>query len=166
MLDGAPAQVQIYTGDGKGKSTAAFGLAMRMAGCGGRAFVIQFRKARDCGERESAQKLGIELRLCPVGRAGEKCPGRCPLLIAAHNILQKERPDLLVLDEIMAAIRAGCLAEDDALSLIDEAGGAEMVMTGRRPPEALLRRADLVTEMKKIKHYYDKGLPARRGVEF
>ena len=74
---------------------------------------------------------------------------------------------MLILDEIMAAIRHGCVSLSDALALLSaRPRGAELVMTGRGAPEALIERADLVTEMKKIKHYYDEGIPARRGVEF
>lgn len=166
MLDGAQASIEIYTGCGKGKSTAAFGLAMRMTGCGGRAFILQFRKAKRCGEHISAEKLGIPVRQCLIGRVGEKCAGPCCLMQEARRILREEKPDLLVLDEIMAALRAGCVTLCEVSALLDEAGGAEIVMTGRSAPQELTARAGLVTEMKKIKHFYDDGLPARRGIEY
>ena len=160
-------KVQIYTGCGKGKSTAAFGLAMRAAGCGGRVFIIQFQKAQRCGEHESAEKLGINLAQCPQGRGSGPCTSPCPLLTAARDILKEGGADLLILDEIMAAMRHGCLSLAEALSLIEtRPAKTELVMTGRGAPQELVERADLVTEMKKIKHYYDDGLPARRGIEF
>ena len=159
--------VQIYTGEGKGKSTAAFGLAMRAAGNGFRVLVIQFQKARECGERIGAEKLGIELMHCPHGRGHGACAVPCPLLAAAGKALEIGETDLLILDEIMAAIKHGCVGTAEAALLIDTyRGKAEIVMTGRNAPEELTSRADLVTEMKKIKHYYDAGLPARRGIEF
>ncbi|KEJ91186.1 cob(I)yrinic acid a,c-diamide adenosyltransferase [Synergistes jonesii] len=166
-MDGEEGRVQIYTGCGKGKSTAAFGLAMRCAGNGGRVFVIQFQKARECGEHRSAEKLGVSVTRCAGGRGSSPCARRCPLLSAAFDIFERQSADLLILDEIMAAIRHGCVSLSDALALLSaRPRGAELVMTGRGAPEALIERADLVTEMKKIKHYYDEGIPARRGVEF
>ena len=85
-------KVQIYTGCGKGKSTAAFGLAMRAAGCGGRVFIIQFQKAQRCGEHESAEKLGIRLAQCPQGRGSGPCASPCPLLTAARDIRRPTDP--------------------------------------------------------------------------
>lgn len=168
MFDGEErGKVQIYTGCGKGKSTAAFGLAMRAAGCGGRVFIIQFQKGLRCGEHESAEKLGIELAQCPKGRGFGPCASPCPLLAAARGILERGDADLLILDEIMAAMRYGCVTREEALSLLDARGEkTELVLTGRGAPAELIERADLVTEMKKIKHYYDDGLPARRGIEY
>ena len=166
MLDGAPASVQIYTGCGKGKSTAAVGLAARMAGCGGKVCIIQFRKARRCGEHVSAEKLGIPVIQCVVGRVGEKCEGACPIMEEARRVLREGATDLLVLDEIMAALRAGCVTLEETLALLDCAAGTELVLTGRNVPRELADRAGLITEMKKIKHFYDDGLPARRGIEY
>ena len=168
MFDGEErGKVQIYTGCGKGKSTAAFGLAMRAAGCGGRVFIIQFQTGLRCGEHESAEKLGIGLAQCPKGRGSGPCASPCPLLAAARGILERGDADLLILDEIMAAMRYGCVAREEALSLLDARGEkTELVLTGRGAPAELIERADLVTEMKKIKHYYDDGLPARRGIEY
>lgn len=166
MIDGWEGKVQIYTGCGKGKSTAAFGLAMRAIGNGARVFIIQFQKARHCGEHESAAKLGIKVTQCPKGRGSGPCAFPCPLLNEAKKILTSGA-DLLILDEIMAAMRHGCLSLEDAKSLLDlRPSGTELVMTGRYAPEELKERADLVTEMTKVKHYFDKGLPARRGIEF
>lgn len=159
-------KVQIYTGCGKGKSTAAFGLAMRMSGCGGRVLIIQFQKARRCGEHASAEKLGISIAQCPMGRGSGPCASPCPLLGKAKEILASG-VDLLILDEIMAAMRHGCLSLEDAISLMDaRPAGTELVMTGRYAPKELIDRADLVTEMTKVKHYFDAGVPARRGIEF
>ena len=160
-------KVQIYTGCGKGKSTAAFGLAMRAAGCGGKVFIIQFQKARRCGEHKSAEKLGIGLAQCPQGRGSGPCAAPCPLMTMAYGMLRDGDADLLILDEIMAAMRYGCVTQQEALALLDARNEkTELVLTGRGAPAALIERADLVTEMKKIKHYYDGGLLARRGIEY
>lgn len=161
------AKVQIYTGDGKGKSTAAFGLAMRAAGYGGRVIIIQFQKAWHCGEHTSAKKLGVEIIQCSEGRGSSPCASPCPLLVTALNTLKDNSTDVLVLDEIMAAMRQGCLSLQEILSLLEiRSEKTEIVMTGRNVPKELTDRADLVTEMKKVKHYYDKGLLARRGIEY
>ena len=167
MTEERSGRLQLYTGCGKGKSTAAFGLAMRASGCGDRVVIIQFRKAQRCGEHVSAEKLGIEIIQCPAGRTGEKCAESCPLLAAANRLLKDGAADLLILDELMAAIKHGCVSEKEARETAAlRHGGTELVLTGRNAPDSLIEQADLVTEMKKIKHYYDTGLPARRGIEY
>ncbi|MDD4159810.1 MAG: cob(I)yrinic acid a,c-diamide adenosyltransferase, partial [Synergistaceae bacterium] len=165
--DKEKSRVQIYTGNGKGKSTAAFGLAMRTAGYGGKVFVIQFQKAWQCGEHESAKKLGITVIQCSEGRCGTPCAAPCPLFVKAVSILNDCDADLLVLDEVMAGMAHGCISIDEVHLLLDARNDkTELVMTGRDAPEELRARADLVTEMKKVKHYYDDGLLARRGIEY
>lgn len=167
MADAERGMVHIYTGCGKGKSTAAFGLAMRCAGNGGRVFVIQFQKSRPCGELESAAKLGIEVTRCASGRGSGPCASSCPLLSAAYDIFKNKDADLVILDEVMAALKHGCVSVSEIIALLSARPfGTELVMTGRNAPEELIGRADLVTEMKKIKHYYDKGRAAKRGIEF
>jgi len=160
-------KVQIYTGCGKGKSTAAFGLAMRAAGCGCQVVIIQFQKAWHCGEHESAKKLGIKIIQCSEGRGCSPCASLCPLFAEALDILKDSCANVLILDEVMAAMGQGCLSLKEVLLLLEmRPEKMELVMTGRGAPKELTERADLVTEMKKIKHYYDEGLPARRGIEY
>ncbi len=160
-------KVQIYTGCGKGKSTAAFGLAMRAAGCDCQVIIIQFQKAWHCGEHESAKKLGIKIIQCSEGRCCSPCTSPCPLFAEALDILKDSCVDVLILDEVMTAMRQGCLSLKEVLLLLElRPEKMELVMTGRGAPKELTERADLVTEMKKIKHYYDEGLPARRGIEY
>ncbi|MBR4400739.1 MAG: cob(I)yrinic acid a,c-diamide adenosyltransferase [Synergistes sp.] len=167
MADTEKGMVHIYTGCGKGKSTAAFGLAMRCAGNGGRVFVIQFRKARPCGEHKSAAKLGIEVIRCEAGRGSAPCAHPCPLLSAVTGVFEKNDPDLVILDEVMAALKHGCVDISEVRELLAaRPEETELVMTGRDAPDELIGRADLVTEMKKIKHYYDKGRAAKQGIEF
>jgi len=159
-------RIQIYTGNGKGKTTAALGLCFRALGHALTVRVLQFRKSRECGEHLEAAKVGLQIRRCPSGRSGAVCASPCPLLTEARQLLAAA-PDLLVLDEIMAAIAHGCVSVDEVLALLDSSAGAtEMVLTGRDAPRALVERADLVTEMKLVKHYYSQGLTAREGIEY
>lgn len=161
------AKVQIYTGDGKGKSTAAFGLAMRSAGYGNKVIIIQFQKGWHCGEHESAKKLGIKIMLCSEGRRSSPCESPCRLITAAFDILKEGNADVLVLDEVMSAIRQGCISLQEVLSLLEmRPEKTEIVLTGRNAPKELTEKADLITEMKKLKHYYDEGTLARRGIEY
>lgn len=169
--------VQIYTGDGKGKTTAAMGLAVRAAGCGKRVQVFQFLKGGPTGELASLAKLAIPV--CRNSRdygffstlnEAEKAE-----VIGEHNarlqavlrLLEDELADLVVLDELIGAYNLG--AVDAALTerlLNGTPYSAELVLTGRNAPAWMVEKADYVTEMTKIKHPYDRGLTARQGVEF
>ena len=151
-------EVQIYTGDGKGKSTAAFGLCLRALGHGHRVRVVQFLKAERCGEHVMAEKIGLKVSQCPMGRKSGPCARPCPLFVEAQKILEENAADLLVLDELMAAIRHGCVDKRPE--------NTEIVMTGRRAPRELAERAALVTSMEKVKHFFDAGVPAREGIEY
>jgi cob(I)alamin adenosyltransferase len=160
------AQVQVYTGNGKGKTTAALGLCFRALGHSMSVCVVQFRKNQLCGEHAEAEKVGLKVVRCPSGRKGNICAFPCPLIIEARRMLS-EKLDLLVLDEIMAAISHGCVSVDEVLELLDEAHGAtEIILTGRDAPRELIERADLATNMEEIKHYYSQGLSAREGIEY
>ncbi len=160
-------EVQIYTGDGKGKTTAAFGLCLRALGYGHRVRVIQFLKAERCGEHIMAEKIGLPVTQCPMGRKSGPCAVPCPLIKEAEKILDGDGADLLVLDELMAAIRHRCVSLDEALALLSKRPeNTEIVMTGRRAPRELTERAGLVTSMEKAKHFFDAGVPAREGIEY
>lgn len=186
--------IQVYTGDGKGKTTAAFGLAMRAAGHGFKVRIIQFMKGSTyTGELASAQLLGIEVfqfgRTCPhaaVIKSGlmecQRCrqcfidPGEISDLDRwktrlgwdlARASLNESSLKILVLDEIMAALRHQLLDQEDVLAFIDGFPEAmELVLTGRNAPETILSRAQLVTEMQARKHPYLEGYSSRRGIEF
>jgi len=159
-------RIQIYTGNGKGKTTAALGLCFRALGHSLSVSVLQFRKNKSCGEHAEAVKVGLTIIQCPSGRMGEICAGPCPLIIEARRLLTAGS-DLLVLDEIMAAIVHGCVSVDEVLMLLDEApDSTEIVLTGRDAPRELIERADLVTNMKSVKHYFSQGLLAREGIEY
>lgn len=168
--------VQIYTGNGKGKTTAAFGLAFRAAGHGLRTYVAQFLKAQPTGEIEAAKKLAPLITIEQFGREGfitvKDGPGdedidraRAGLARAREAMLSGEYR-IVVLDEVNTAVHFRILPEADVLALIDERpAGVELVLTGRYAPESFIDRADLVTEMTEIKHYFAKGVKARKGIE-
>jgi len=169
-------QIQIYTGDGKGKTTAALGLALRAAGRGYRTYFGQFLKARPSGERTAAKKLGGLITFALFGRPGLlRMKGRPDPedvqraergLSLCRKAMLSGKYDLVVLDEVNVAVYFGLLKLADVLALCGEKpASVELVLTGRRAPAALIRRAGLVTEMREIKHYFAAGVPARRGIE-
>ena len=166
--------LHIYHGDGKGKSTAAMGLALRMAGRGKRVVIAQFLKCEDSGERLAlAQKPGVVLLPLPdclpftVQLTEEQRQEERERYAGMLARLEELAPqaDLLVLDEVCDAVDAGLVALDDILSLLDGYSG-EAVLTGRQGQEELLSRADYVTRMRKEKHPFDRGVEARKGVEW
>lgn len=167
--------VQIYTGNSKGKTTAALGLALRAVGRGLRVCMIQFMKGGGpYGEHLAARRLSPDLEIIPTGRSGwvnRESPDPEDVTLAQDALRlarQKleEGYDLLILDEICGAIDFGLLSLDDLIPLIDsKPEGVELVLTGRNAHPALIERADLVTEMREVKHYYKAGVPARIGIE-
>lgn len=166
--------VQIYTGDGKGKTTAAVGLAVRAAGRGLCVKFVQFLKGRESGETASLQKLGVEyLRVSESKKffrdmtRAEKAQAREGAVRALGVIgAWLDKAGLIVLDEAIGAIACGILAEDEVLDILARRGGTEIVLTGRDAPKSLLSAAHLVTEMREIKHYYSEGQRARKGIEY
>jgi len=165
--------LHIYHGDGKGKTTAAMGLALRMAGRGKRVVIAQFLKCGDSGERFALACLdGVELLPLPecLPFTFELTPEQLDQERERYQrMLQQlqgraERADLLVLDEVCDAIDVGLVELEAVLSLLDGFGG-EAVLTGRQGQPELLGRADYVTRMEKQKHPFDRGVGARMGVE-
>jgi cob(I)alamin adenosyltransferase len=166
--------VQVYTGDGKGKTTAALGLALRASGHGLHTYVGQFMKGRRYGELQA-------LRDHPYITLEQYGDPRCirreevtPEHVAqAHKGLDRARDamlsgdyDLIVLDEVNVTIWFGLLTTEEVLAFLEQKPErVEVVLTGRRAPQALVRRADLVTEMREVKHYYQQGVKARVGIE-
>lgn len=167
-------RVQVYTGDGKGKTTAALGLALRAAGAGIRVLVIQFAKASDASEHQALTRFPdrIELRRFggPEFIVGEPThdditAAREGLDHARRALISGDYP-LVILDEANIAVHFGLFTIDELLAAIGaRAPHVEVVVTGRRAHPKLLDRADLVTEMREIKHYYSAGVRARRGIE-
>jgi len=166
--------VQVYTGEGKGKTTAALGLALRASGHGLRTYIGQFMKGQISGEtRALAGHPLITLEqygdvLC-IHRE-EVTPEH---IAQAHRGLARVRAamlsgeyDIVVLDEVNVTIWFGLLNVQEVLALLDERPAqVELILTGRRAPDELLARADLVTEMREVKHYYTQGIEARVGIE-
>ena len=168
--------VQVYTGDGKGKTTAALGLALRAAGHGMRTYVGQFMKGQHYGELEA-------LRDHPHITIEQYGDVRCirreevtPEHVAqAQRGLERAREamlalrgqyDIVVLDEVNVAIWFGLLAVEEVLTFLDQKPEyVEVILTGRRAPQELIERADLVTEMREVKHYYQQGVASRDGIE-
>jgi cob(I)alamin adenosyltransferase len=168
--------IQVYTGNGKGKTTAALGLALRAAGRGFKTYFAQFLKGRPSGEIEAAKKLSPLIRIEQFGREGfitvKDGPGdedtsraRVGLGKALEAMLSGEYR-IVVLDEVNTAVHLRILPEQDILDFLDKRpAGVEVVLTGRYAPDSLIARADLVTEMKAVKHYSERGVKARQGIE-
>lgn len=168
--------IHIYCGDGKGKTTAALGLALRAAGSGKRVLLLQFFKDGKSSEFSALSHVpGIET--VPQTRTfgfswtlseAEKAEARTYYSALLEDAFARSADDgLLVLDEAMSACTTGMIDEGRLLRLLAEKPEElEVVLTGRNPPEALLDAADYVTEMKKIKHPYERGVAARKGIEY
>lgn len=170
------AYVHVYTGNGKGKTTAALGLALRAIGNGLRVFVVQFlRGAHESGELIMAQRLAPELEIRPMGRETAVDPEAPDLvdvkwaadgLALAANAMRKGRFDVVILDDVNLAISYGLIHVDQVLELLDlRPATVELVLTGRDAHPELVAAADLVTEMMQIKHYHDMGVAPREGIE-
>ena len=166
--------VQVYTGNGKGKTTAAIGLAIRSLGAGWRVFIAQFLKAGEYSEHKALAKFSDHLTIKTYGRnvfiRGKPEDEDIRLAQAAYEeiaeIVASGRYNLVILDEANVAVHYGLITVDQILDLVDRrAEGVELVITGRYAHEHLIDRADLVTEMREVKHYYQRGIKARRGVE-
>jgi len=170
--------VQVYTGDGKGKSTAAIGQAVRAAGHGFKVGFVSFFKdpeAFGCGEFGSLQKLGVntfhfarrhphfykDLSFDEVRR---ECLRGLEFI---KGLFADETWDMLVLDEINIALRDGFLKEEEVLSLLEaKPQKLELILTGRGATEGIIEKADLVSEVKEVKHPYDQGIQKREGIEY
>ena len=180
-------RLQIYTGDGKGKTTACVGLAVRASGAGHRAAFIQFDKGYDGNNEHYAERFVLrmlpKLALVPTGCERMRPDGTFRFsnepadyaeaargLAAAREAALSADFDLVILDEaVTAAGLTGLIKEADLLALIAQwrkSGRCELVLSGRGLTPALAETADLITEMKKIKHYFDDGQTARRGIEY
>jgi len=171
-------KIQVYTGEGKGKTTAALGLALRAVGRGYKVVVIQFMKKQETGEYLLQSKLKPYLSIHQFGRqeflSDKDNPPAADVKLArtglefAEQALKAEKPDLLILDEINVAVYFNLLPLATVNKFIDQwrDKGTEIILTGQKASPELIKKADLVTEMKKVKHYFDKGVEAREGVEY
>lgn len=165
--------VQIYTGNGKGKTTAALGLAMRAVCAGKKVFMGQFVKGMAYSEQklpEYVPNFTMELwgRDCFIEKepAEEDIKAAKNGLKRAEEILKSNEYDLVILDEICVAIYYNLLTLEEVINLIDiKDESVELVMTGRYCPHKLVNKADLVSEIMEVNHYYHKGVEARKGIE-
>jgi len=168
--------VQVYTGDGKGKTTAALGLALRAIGHGYKVAIVQFMKGRDYGEKVAIERWlpGISIYQC--GRdafVDKRNPDLLDITLAQEgmglvkNIVREEKYDMLILDEINVAVDYGLVSESQVIEVIETKPlNLELVLTGRNASPLIIERADLVSEVKEIKHYYRKGIISREGIEW
>lgn len=170
--------IQIYTGNGKGKTTAAMGLSIRAAGNGMKVCIVQFLKAWKTGELNSLEKLdNIDVfRFQTIKKftwqLNEEEFNALKLEVRKTydfilEVFEEKKYDVVIVDEIMGALGAKLLTEQEVLDLMDRKPETiELVMTGRNPTEAIINKANLVTEMNPIKHYYEQGVKSREGIEF
>lgn len=167
--------IQLYTGNGKGKTTAALGAALRAVGHGRRVAMIQFMKGRLYGELAAAAKLeGFTIE--QHGRdefVDPKHPERVDIELAekgwrrAEELVRESRVDMLILDEINVAIAFGLIPLERVVAFVREKPLAlELVLTGRYAAKELVELADTVTEMREIKHHFNAGVAARKGIEY
>jgi cob(I)alamin adenosyltransferase len=169
--------IQVYTGNGKGKTTAAWGLALRAVGHGLKVAVVQFLKPPISGERLAGARLSPQLAV--FGETRPYNPNldqrESPELRAdsrsnfelAVSLTRSKNWDVLILDEINVVLHYGFVSQCEMLDLLNSApNDMEIVCTGRSAPEWLIKIADLVTEMNCIKHPYEIGTPARRGIDY
>jgi cob(I)alamin adenosyltransferase len=166
--------VQVYTGDGKGKTTAALGLAMRAAGAGLKVYIAQFVKGMKYAELITLERLS---ELITVKQYGRNCfikssPEEEDIRVAREGLKEVRelmisgKYQVIILDEANIATFYNLFAVEDLLDLVREKPeGVELVITGRRADPRIIEVADLVTEMKEVKHYYNEGVQARDGIE-
>jgi len=169
-----PGRVLLFTGDGKGKTTAAFGLGLRAAGHGMTVCAVQFIKERtDVGEVKAARQLGERFEVHPTGCGFVRTQGGTPedraAAARAMDLARRkvDECDVLILDEVCGAVDLGLLDVSEVTGLLaSRPPGVHLVLTGRRAPAELVQIADTVTEMRNVKHAYDSGADAAPGVEF
>jgi len=173
-VTGSRGLVHLYTGDGKGKTTAALGLALRACGQGWRVCVLQFMKgSKRCGEHKFVERWPAFEIIQPSPSSYFSLSGEERLAVArealeqAFSLRDGARYDLLILDEALTALKAGLVSEAEVLGLVaSKPERLELVLTGRGVTPELIKAADLVTEMLPVKHPFARGVRARRGIEY
>lgn len=168
--------VQVYTGNGKGKTTAALGQALRAAGAGLKTYIIQFMKEYPYSELDSLKKLSDWITIEQKGNddfvykkelpsEAEKAKAR-EVLKKTRDIMLSHTYNLIILDEVLVTVYFKLLTTNEIISFIKERPeDVELILTGRYCPDEIIELADLVTEMKEVKHYYTKGILSRKGIE-
>lgn len=166
--------VQVYTGNGKGKTTAALGLALRAAGAGLNVFILQFIKKGVYSEIKALERFAdrITLEQYGLGRFIKGKPHPSDLKIAQKGlerlkaVIASGAYDIVIIEEGNVAVTSGLISVQELLDVIEmKPESVELVITGRHAAPEIIERADLVTEMREIKHYYQKGVGARLGIE-
>ncbi|MDD5561318.1 MAG: cob(I)yrinic acid a,c-diamide adenosyltransferase [Candidatus Omnitrophica bacterium] len=165
--------IQVYTGNGKGKTTAALGLALRAAGAGFKVYIAQFVKGYCCSEHKALKKIkNIKLE-----QFGRDCfirhkPKQIDILLAGNGlkkakaIIACKKYRIIILDEINVALQLKLVNLKDLLDLIGQTPkDIELILTGRYAPKQIIKSADLVSQINEIKHYYKRGFKARKGIE-
>jgi len=174
------ALIQIYTGDGKGKTTAALGLALRAIGAEKKVAIVQFMKKPNYSEHKAIKKYKLPILIESFGIGyykilGDKKPKSAhqkaaqKALERARDIIANKKYDLIILDEINVAIGFGLINVNEVITLLTAdrlQTTVEIILTGRKAHPKLKKLAHLVTDMKKIKHYFDDGVKARKGIEY
>jgi len=167
--------IHLYTGNGKGKTTAAFGLALRAIGAGNRVFVAQFVKGMPYSEIDAARTFlpGIEIRQYGEGCFIYTTPTDTDVAVAraglaeVARVITEARYDMVILDEACIAIHFNLFSARELIDILTTKPPAtEIIITGRYAPPELIEFADLVTDMQDVKHYYTRGILARKGIEF
>ncbi len=167
--------IHVYTGNGKGKTTAALGLALRAAGAGKKVFIAQFVKGQRYSETEAIERCFPEITLKQYGRecfiiktpTPEDRQAARKGLEEITGILKSGKYDMVVLDEATIALYYNLFSLEELAEAIQQRKeDTELIITGRNAPAALVEMAGLVTEMKEVKHYYNNGVKARKGIEY
>lgn len=170
--------IHVYCGDGKGKTTASIGLGIRAAGRGKKVLIARFLKTDDSGEVGILKQIpGIQVLPCEktfgfflqMTEEDKKEASACysSLLERSFQKAREMENGLLILDEIMAACNYKLVSEDSLLRLLKERPSSlEVVLTGRNPSKSIMEAADYISEIQKVKHPFDEGLPAREGIEY
>lgn len=168
--------IQVYTGNGKGKTTAAIGQAVRAAGLGLKTFIIQFMKEYPYNELKSLQLLSEWITIEQHCGDDFVYKGELPssaevskarkALSSAEDKMKSGEYNLIILDEVIVSIYFKLLTTEEVISVIDKKPhNIELILTGRYCPSEIIEKADLVTEMKEVKHYYTQGVLSRKGIE-
>ncbi len=165
--------VQVYTGNGKGKTTASLGLAIRAAGAGLKVFIVQFMKQGDYSEIKALSRFdNITVEQYGAGKFVKGKPSKEEQASGAKGyqrvckILKAGEHDLVIAEEANVAVMCNLFSQEDLLAMIElRPAHVELVITGRGATQAIIERADLVTEMTEVKHYYKQGVMARIGIE-
>jgi cob(I)alamin adenosyltransferase len=174
MIGNMKGYVQVYTGDGKGKTTAALGLAIRAAGAGFKVYIAQFLKKGDTSEIKALERFSdlITVEQFGLGRfvrgkpEAEDIEAARKGLKSIQKILSSGKHQMVILDEANVAAVCGIISIEDLIVLIEQKPAhVELILTGRGAAPQIIERADLVSEVKALKHYFNNGVKARVGIE-